>query len=190
MIATGAEDTSNAEYYDFCWFDEQRTGEMMALPPVTNMLKLLVNDGPVLDVGCGVGRYFDCWPGVVIHGTELSPKARKVAARRAEVFDYNFEELPTPLDSDRYQLVHAGQILEHLHKPAEFVQELWRVTRPGGLVVLHTPVEDAIPCPGHLWYFCKGDLERFFEKFAQMGLYRFCIDRTPRWEHFLVIARK
>ena len=50
------------------------------------------------------------------------------------------DEYRFPIDSDAYDVVLSGQVLEHVRMPWRWLPELARVCRPGGLVVTISPV--------------------------------------------------
>ncbi len=62
--------------------------------------------------------------------------------------------LDLALASDRFDLAYAFQVFEHLPKPRPFLEELLRVTRVGGLVMIHTDMEVPEREAGfeHWWY--------------------------------------
>jgi SAM-dependent methyltransferase len=45
------------------------------------------------------------------------------------------------LAADRFDLAFSFQVIEHLPEPRPYLEELLRLTRPGGLVLLHTDME-------------------------------------------------
>ncbi len=53
------------------------------------------------------------------------------------------------LNSARYDGIVAGEILEHLERPIDFLRECYRLVSPGGSIVLstpnpHSPIESAL----------------------------------------------
>lgn len=57
----------------------------------------------------------------------------------------------------------AGEVLEHLERPADFIKEAFRILKPGGILAISTPMEEAIE-PGavdgdrHLWSYAPADI--------------------------------
>jgi SAM-dependent methyltransferase len=94
----------------------------------------------VLDVGCGVGQVVARLQtaGFEAHGVDVSQpniaRARQVT-ERCQVYDG--KKLPYP---DQY-FASAGalNVLEHVEEPEAFIQELVRVVKIGGRVVLSSP---------------------------------------------------
>ena len=50
------------------------------------------------------------------------------------------EEYHFPIDSESYDLVLSGQVIEHVRKIWVWLQEVARVVKPGGLVITINPV--------------------------------------------------
>ena len=48
-------------------------------------------------------------------------------------------DLPEPFGAEEFDAVVAGELLEHLEDPAEFLRRCLKVLRPGGTMVLSTP---------------------------------------------------
>lgn len=96
----------------------------------------------VLDYGCGSGRLipllaplgqvhaFDVTPTVLETVRERHPDARVVAG------DGSY---PTPLADNTYDLAICSEVIEHTIDQASMVRDLFRVIRPGGLLLLTTP---------------------------------------------------
>jgi SAM-dependent methyltransferase len=98
----------------------------------------------VLDVGCNTGygtlRFVPVAGRVV--GVDVSPRAIDAARHRApdgrpEFVQTSGSDLPFPDDS--FDLVTSFQVLEHVPDPIAFLEEIKRVARAGGTVILATP---------------------------------------------------
>ena len=100
----------------------------------------------VLDVGCGGGLLAEGMArrGARVTGIDLSPGALEVARLHAlesgVTVDYRqlaVEELPDS-DHDAFGLVTCLEMLEHVPDPAQVIQAISRLVRPGGDVVCST----------------------------------------------------
>jgi SAM-dependent methyltransferase len=66
----------------------------------------------------------------------------------------DFDEKPVlPLDDDTVDHSEGSHVIEHLHNPLPFMQELWRVTKHEGTVIFRCPYgssDDADEDPTHV----------------------------------------
>lgn len=102
----------------------------------------------LLDVGCGDGltmRYVEPHSGaenVRYHGVDQFPQGTrniyKVEEWRLRKVD--LEQGMPQVESDRYDVVVCEQVLEHLHRCEDALNELVRVLRPGGLLFVGVPI--------------------------------------------------
>ena len=100
----------------------------------------------VLDAGCGegyaAGLLADAWPGVRVVGVDYDAVTTAHAARAhgGEQAAYLRGALTAlPLDDAAVDVAVSLQVLEHIWTPGDYVRELARVTRPGGVLVVSTP---------------------------------------------------
>jgi SAM-dependent methyltransferase len=100
----------------------------------------------VLDAGCGegygAGILAGAGPSTVVVGLDYDAAsvAHAAATYGGSRTAYIRGALTTlPLPDAGVDLVVSLQVLEHLWSPGDYVGELVRVTRPGGVVVLSTP---------------------------------------------------
>lgn len=90
---------------------------------------------PVLDLGCGDGRFFrQIWPQVPqADGVDVSPQAVAAAVQEGvyrQVFQTPAHDLPLP--DQAYAAVFSNCALEHMDEIDRVFAEVARVTRPGG----------------------------------------------------------
>ena len=98
----------------------------------------------LLDVGCDDGAWTDELrrrlgiPPEQVRGLELVPERAELARERG--FDVRAGDLdePWPLADASVDVVHANQVIEHVHRLDHFVEEIRRVLKPGGSAIVCT----------------------------------------------------
>jgi SAM-dependent methyltransferase len=97
--------------------------------------------GRILDVGCATGTFLlgmKELPDWEVAGVEISPHAANIARKnQLEVFTGTLEEAQLP--SSRFDAVTLWDVLEHLHNPMTSLEEIHRILKPGGILVLRVP---------------------------------------------------
>lgn len=107
------------------------------------LLRPFLPEGPldVLDAGCGTGAMLAWLRGLSggrpVHGIDLSEDAVEHCRRRGEGQARLGSVLDLPYPDGSFDLVHSGDVLQHLptsEGPARALAEFRRVLRPGGLL--------------------------------------------------------
>jgi len=102
--------------------------------------ELLPKAKKILDVGCGVGEFmqlghFNNWQ---VSGIELSPVAAQVAINKGlDVKVGNFEDHLPPRET--LDVVHFGNVLEHVRHPVGMIKIAMTLLKPGGLISVIVP---------------------------------------------------
>jgi len=91
--------------------------------------------GEVLDVGCGRKPYRAQVPASRYVGVDVDTTVTRALAA-ADVF---YDGRTLPFADESFDGLLCSQVLEHVFTPEAFVQELRRVLRPGGRLVLAVP---------------------------------------------------
>ena len=90
----------------------------------------------VLDIGCGSGRIIQDLPDAV--GLDiLRPKLRWLKPRHRLLVQASCDRLPFRTGS--FASVINSEVIEHIPDSPDIWSEMWRVLRPGGILVLGTP---------------------------------------------------
>jgi SAM-dependent methyltransferase len=97
----------------------------------------------ILDFGCGCGRVIRHWPqrtGAHLHGSDYNPLLIDWCRKNLPIATFAVNALAPPLEfeDDSFDLVYSLSIFTHLDEPLQvpWMQELMRVLRPGGLMLL------------------------------------------------------
>jgi SAM-dependent methyltransferase len=103
----------------------------------------LAGSRSILDFGCGCGRVIRHWPPVTraeLHGCDYNPKLVRWCRESLPFgeFKANGLEPPLPYEDDSFDVVYSLSIFTHLdeHHQVPWMQELTRVVRPGGVLLL------------------------------------------------------
>jgi SAM-dependent methyltransferase len=140
----------------------------------------------VLDVGFGEGYGAEILSGSVADyvGLDMSEEAVRHASSRYTFPNVRFErsEATTiPFESGSFDLVISFHVLEHVADPDPYLEEMARVCRAGGHVVIVTPNGAFRLAPGerpwnrfHVREFDRAELEQLlsehYTRFAVMGI--------------------
>jgi SAM-dependent methyltransferase len=90
----------------------------------------------VLDIGCGSSRIIQDLPDAV--GMDiLLPKLRFLRDRHRHLVQGTVFALPFP--DEQFDVVICSEVIEHIPDHPQVFQELTRVLRPGGTLILGTP---------------------------------------------------
>jgi len=107
-------------------------------------LKMIMaeNPGRCLDVGCGSGEFSSklIALGWDVYGVELVSEQVVLAEQKGiKAYQSNLGETAMPFESDFFDLVFAGEIIEHVIDTDMFILDLQRVTKPEGILIITTP---------------------------------------------------
>lgn len=141
----------------------------------------------ILDIGAGKGhmvqllgnhvRSLGGVPAEVLHACDLYPEYFLYDEIRCEKMEF-VSELPFAKDS--FDVVYAIEVIEHLRNPYDFISEMYRVARPGGMAIITTP--NILNVSSRLSYLFTG----FFELFKPLSLDP--LDARRQWGHIMPLS--
>ncbi len=131
--------------------------------------------GELLEIGCGAGNFLVCAAdrGFNVTGLEYSPyaaeRARKNLNGRGRVLVGEVTALAD--QANAYDVCVLCDVIEHVRRPDEFVREILRLLRPGGVLLVVTPSLDSWSArvlgsrwmeykAEHLFYFTRATITR------------------------------
>ena len=119
----------------------------------------------ILDCGCGDKPYYPFFEGI-------SRLYVGVDRRRGEYVDVIGDVQQLPFRDDLFDVVVCTQVIEHIPHPQTLVNEIHRVLKCGGLLILSThgvwPVHAA---PNDFWRWTDFGLRRLLEGFSLVRVY-------------------
>ncbi len=151
------------------------------------------SSGKILDIGCGTGDRLDAFRsmGYDVYGVEPSDSALyakehlKLNVIQGDLFSAHFE-------SDFFNVISLFHVLEHTHDPTRVCEEIYRILREGGLLVIQVPNKGclqhrifkerwaAFDVPRDLYYFGIKTLRSLLER---VGFKIVKIDHFMNWWH-------
>ncbi len=100
-----------------------------------------LSESDVLDVGCGYGWLLDAFQGArSLCGVDIAHHAVEVAAgRRPDRFFKQGDLHDASPFSQKFDLILAINVIEHLSNPEAGVGSISSSVKPGGIVIIHMP---------------------------------------------------
>lgn len=99
----------------------------------------------ILDVGCGTGYFSNAllkkYPKANSYGIDISKKAISLGKKQHPrvKFVYGNAEKKLPFKKDFFDLTISGEHIEHVNDVDTYLEEIYRVTKPGGTLIVTTP---------------------------------------------------
>lgn len=123
----------------------------------------------VVELACGVSyfcqmaskKYKEVW------GLDFSALAMQKMKNQFPNVNYVVgDACNTPFRDSYFDVVVAGEIIEHLEHPKKLISEMYRIVRNRGMIILSTPKIE-FNDPEHLWEINESDLEILFKNYGK-----------------------
>jgi SAM-dependent methyltransferase len=176
---------SLSEQYERHHRERRDEGDFVFVPERIPLFQAAIGRGRrVLDLGCRSGAFTRHFiDGNEVVGLDVDRVALERAAELGiEPVVANVEE-PLPFDEASFDVVVAGELLEHLQFPGALVAEARRVLRPGGVLVGSVPNAFRVQSrlrflrgrppeddPTHLHMFSPSQIHELLEGFSDVRI--------------------
>lgn len=132
--------------------------------------------GNILDIGTGTGEFLNVFKNAKWNtiGIEPSPDARKMAIANYGL-EIREESEIKKLESESFDVITMWHVLEHVPKLNERIEDLKRLLKPNGILVIAVPNCDSLDAkiykenwgaydvPRHLYHFSPKNIEMLFK---------------------------
>lgn len=172
-------------------WNSKKAKEFLDEPRIRKMLSLVGTNKKVLDVGCFTGDIAleIKKKGNEVIGIDCNTEFVKMTQKKGIDAKFaNFEE-KFPFKNESFDLIVAGEIIEHIYHTENFLKECHRVLKKDGEIIITTPNinywvyrikmlfgktlpfaiesgEDTEANPGHIRYYTVESLKKTTEKFG------------------------
>lgn len=150
MERQNSSQTINNDFYDDLsdrWYTA--TDHPIALLRAENAVRVpwiigqIGENKTVLDIGCGAGILTNALSlkGHTVYGIDLSEKSLEIAKKRdlSKRVDYRVANAyALPFEEEKFDVVCAMDVLEHVEDPSLLIMQAARVLKPNGLFFFHT----------------------------------------------------
>ena len=144
-----------------------------------NVIKKFVNNGSVLDIGCGYGFFLNClddnYTGV---GVDVSTHAIEYAKNRLNVNAIAGQLDDCSFPNKSFEIITMWDTIEHLNRPESIFKEINKLLSDEGVLAITTGnVASFISkifgkkwhlynLPEHLWFFSYRTIQKFLNKYG------------------------
>ena len=171
--------------------DEIASWKKMITPVVETAAALVdahkhADGARLLDIGCGHGFFLDkmARKGWAVEGIEVSRPGREYARKTLGLSIHSKPLEDMAFANERFDVVTLFYVIEHVHDPGMLLKEVFRILRPGGMVLLRwphsTPVIkilgpfakrfDIYHTPFHLYDFNPGAMQQLLKQSGFTGV--------------------
>lgn len=107
-----------------------------------------IYSGRVLDLGCGSGLRLQQFnnAGYETEGVDMAPGDVRYATEVLGLKVWQADLVETPLPQNRYDLIMAYWVLEHLSEPVRLIQKIRDSLTPSGWAIIAVPLADSWIC--------------------------------------------
>ncbi|SDD44483.1 2-polyprenyl-3-methyl-5-hydroxy-6-metoxy-1,4-benzoquinol methylase [Algoriphagus faecimaris] len=107
----------------------------------TRYLRDLNPGDKFLDIGCGLGLglAYANRLGCELFATELDKGALDFVSNHFQVKTFQGEVWEARFPDEFFDFIHISHVIEHVLHPREYIQEMKRIIKPGGIIAIGTP---------------------------------------------------
>lgn len=167
---------NSREEFNRIWREDMEQGlRQFDLYRFRGLMEGIPNPSRIIEIGAGCSEFLTFAlnhhapnGGIEAHALDFSDWAMSYMKQVDPRVRWTWgNALASPYPNGYFDAVMAGEIIEHLEEPHKLVEEMARLTRPGGFFRITTLLPHLQATDHwHVWEFEEGDLKGMFEKCA------------------------
>ena len=112
---------------------------------IKKIQKYIKKDAVLLDIGCGNGAFLQYISNFIEQGIGLDKKENiPISNRNIQFKNYEFENR-LDFSDNSFNVVTMLAVLEHIKNPQKILNEIYRILKPGGILIITVPTPQAKP---------------------------------------------
>lgn len=146
----------------------------------------------VIELGCGMSYFPEMarLKGAESYGVDFSKKAiDQLQIEFPEVRYICCDATNTPFPNGKFEVVVSGEVIEHLESPQDLIDEMARICKKGGKIILSTPHLE-FDDPEHLWELYEDDLKTMMGKYGNTFVKTIKSNKFPGREYLIGVTTK
>lgn len=149
------------------------------------VIKRTTEQGSVLDIGAGIGAFLHAMKekGWKVTGLEPDQGARE---RAAQLFGIELQDVSVlhQLEQASFDAITLWHVLEHVHQLHPYIEQLKKILRPGGKILIAVPNYQSLDSSIYGVYWAAYDVPRHLYHFSPLAM------QTLMEQHGLKILEK
>lgn len=184
--------SSRSDYYESTFLVDKITFTRRLLKTI-KLLNINPKGKKVLDIGCNIGSFLAAASDLGFEPTGVEPNsqaAKECEKRGFKIFNSFFDKNILSKES-KFDLIHLGDITEHVTTPLELIKAVSEFIKPGGCVLISTPNIHSmiartfqIKPNEHILYFDKDSLNYLIEQAGLKPVKTFITSRKRDFKSF------
>lgn len=122
-------------------WDDEKAKAFLGEIRIRKMLSLVGTGKKILDVGCFTGDISKAIQakGNEVHGADCNTHFVEMTGRKGiTAWSMDLED-KFPFDNESFDVIFAGEIIEHIYKTENFLRECYRILKQNGEIIISTP---------------------------------------------------
>lgn len=177
MIRFSGEINNSREFWNLQYAPEKREEYLSTVRSLSDtqrfhkVLEYVKSGDTFLDLSCGFGLgaklIKDTYPENEVWGVDQADELIKdLAMQRLDITFKVFSIGDGSLPDNYFDVIYAGEVVEHLEDPNDLMKDAYRALKEGGTFIVSTPDGDVRPYIGssdHVWLFTHEDMDKLYK---------------------------